>query len=107
MILYKSGGATFSDFGFGLGVLTGIDRSLIVLLLNIKAFLQGGDSPPLTKVGLLPNLPLGVAGGESSSSEEVIGSQSIAKNGWGSNHIYSYILLTQGSLLLLPFRLKS
>ena len=89
-------------------MLTGIDRSLI-LLLNIKAFLQGGDSPPLTKVGLLPNLPLGVAGvagGESSSSEEVIGSQSIAKNGWGSNHIYSY-LLTQGSLLLLPFRLKS
>ena len=94
MILYKSGGATFSDFGFGLGVLTGIDRSLI-LLLNIKAFLQGGDSPPLTKVGLLPNLPLGVAGvagGESSSSEEVIGSQSIAKNGWGSNHIYSFYL---------------
>ena len=93
MILYKSGGATFSDFGFGLGVLTGIDRSLI-LLLNIKAFLQGGDSPPLTKVGLLPNLPLGVAGGESSSSEEVIGSQSIAKNGWGSNHIYSYLHFT-------------
>ena len=91
MILYKSGGATFSDFGFGLGVLTGIDKSSF-LLSNTKAFLQGGDSPPLTKVGLLPNLPLRVAGGESSSSEEVIGSQSIAKNGWGSNHIYSFYL---------------
>ena len=100
MILIKSGGAFFSNLGFpNLGLLTGVEYILLSLDKLLKrAFLQGGDSPPLTKVGLILNLPVGVAGGESSSSsssssssEDVIGSWCWAK--WvGGQTKFIYLL---------------